>query len=185
MVLPSDFEVVSVAFGKDRINFADLVVKPTSFYHKRFFRTNGFLWGLQIKTNRFFLANGNKPHIEKIIGRFSFGCLHIFVDGDTNDFELKVLEISIGTLVPEEIRDVILYHEHCEAFWRLRVKFPIHTAHRLARWQERIYLKKFLTDREKKVYRDFCQEVKSVEWEPYEIPKDQLGKGIFKEIDNI
>ncbi|MDO8429888.1 MAG: hypothetical protein Q7S73_00800 [bacterium] len=116
------------------------------------FKSYGVLILIKLLESDFFLSKG-KPYIQKITGKFSSGEI-LF-----KNKWVKCILIHIGTSVPENIRDVIIYHELREMYWVKKQGLPQPEAHQLARKEERLYVKKFLSAKEKKIYKKFTEKV--------------------------
>ena len=154
----SGFEILPIDVGDKRIDFGSLVKTKTALITNRLFKTYDFLWVLKIKESDFFLSKG-KPHVQKISGTNWMVSIHL-----KSGQEEFVVIISIGTSVPDAIKDVILYHELRESFWRFVGKLSLKEAHEKAVTEEREYVKKYLSLIEKETLNKFVEEVKT--WEP-------------------
>ncbi len=180
----SPYEVVPVMIGENRIDFASLAKVPTGIrcVPLRFFQSFGFLWSLEIKENHFYTVGG-KPHIQRISGSCGLGNVGILRDGKREEFQ--EVAIHIGSFVPAEIRDVLLYHELREAHWIYFQNRQQKEAHCLARYEEMRYLNKFATAEDKEIYRKFSKEIESAEWRPKEVSKEDIKAGKIKNISMI
>ncbi|GEM_PF-3037037 len=158
MTEESGFEILPIDAEGKRIDFYSLAQIKTVPMTNRLFKTYNFLWALEIKENDFFLSGG-KPHLKKISGRNSLVTVLCESLAD-----MRAVMISVGALVPEAIKDVILYHELRESFWRFVSKLSLEEAHNKARAEEEQYVKKYLSPTEQKILRTFAEEIK--EWKP-------------------
>lgn len=176
------YKVVPVEIGDRRIDFASLLKIPTGIgsQPRRLFKSFGLLWALEVKENKFFLVK-NSPHIQRIIGDFGFYHCNDF--GSTGQrVELLVAYISLGTLVPDQIKDVILYHELREVYWISLGKRSQKEAHCRARYEEGIYINKFLTAEEKTIYTRFIEEIKSDVWDAKQVSDEEIKSGKFGDV---
>lgn len=145
-----ELEIAPIDIEGKRINFEDLLKHKTGT--RRYFESWGFLWQLNHAKWSFFLSEG-KPHIQLLIGSYSIRSMMELHDGESKQITI----VAIGKSVPKRIRDVILYHELREIFWRLRENKSLEEAHAAARNDESKYVHKFLSDFEINLYRHLLQ----------------------------
>jgi hypothetical protein len=163
-----DYEVFPVEIDGKRLDFTALAAIRTGgmVQPPRFFRTYGFLWELAIKEEGVLVSKG-KFYAEKITGENRLG-EYLFFGGKSRN--LEIMNIVVGTLVPEEIRDAVLYHEIREAFWRLVGNLKLPEAHARAMQDEMMYVARYFSPEELETLKRFQAEVQT--WEPRELKRD-------------
>ena len=104
------------------------------------------------------------PKLERTYGNFS-KAVHLFLDGEGNRRRLSYYEVQVWSRIPEEFRDVVLYHELVELYaTRKGLQYP--KSHYLAEKATDKYIDKHLTPRQKK---RFLETLKKLDSKPIKI----------------